>query len=481
MWQTLKSVISPNSNKSRYSSISSIQFNDFFSKVGETLKQNLTDNDLPIHVYDNPEIDEVFNFYEININSVLKELLNLPNRRSLDVLDMENKLLRISAPVIAPFLTHIFNLSLYHGKIPSDFKLARVTPIFKGQGDTNDPNNYRAISVVSTVAKIFEKNVKTPLITHFENNNLMSAYQFAYLKNRSTQTALHQILDECMYNTDIGNLNMVCCLDLSKGFDTLSHEIILHQFKKYGITSTNLLWFQSYLSNRQQMIKFDSNISSVNYLNTGVPQGTVLGPIIFLIYVNDLTKINNTIPATIIMYADDTTLLCKGKTALELKSNTEASLRYVHQWFKSNRLIVNPNKSFVMPIASLYKVKTIPNEICIMLDDTRLMFCNEIKLLGIYIDQTLSFTAQVDYIRKKVCPKIGLIHRLRHFLSQDTLNTVYLTTIQPIFDYCLSVWGKVSVQNHQKLQKRCARAVTGIFDHDISSASLIKKFTLDEH
>ena len=106
-------------------------------------------------------MDEVFNFYEINVNSVLKELLNLPNRRSLDVLDMNNKLLHISPPAIAPVIKHIFNLSLYHGKIPSDFKLARVTPIFKGLGHTNDPNNYRPISVVSTVANIFEKNVKT--------------------------------------------------------------------------------------------------------------------------------------------------------------------------------------------------------------------------------------------------------------------------------------------------------------------------------
>jgi hypothetical protein len=278
---------------------------------------------------------------------------------------MDQKLLRLSAPAISQCLTHVFNLSLFHGCLPSDFKLARITPVYKGKGDKDDPSNYRPLSVVPTVVKIFEKAVKCQLIDYLESNNLLSPSQSAYMKNRSTQTALHQIVDECMNNIDKNYANIICCLDLSKGFDTLNHEILLSKMSKYGINGRNIEWFKSYLVNRTQIVRNNSDTSSLHTVNTGVPQGTVLGPILFLLYVNDLA--NNVPYGIIVMYADDTSIICKGLTPQELKSNVENALKYVSKWFNDNRLVVNFNKSCILPVASAHHIKTFYNNMSIMI------------------------------------------------------------------------------------------------------------------
>ena len=129
--------------------------------------------------------------------------------------------------------------------LPSDWKIARVTPIFKNKGDKSDPNNYRSISVVPTIAKIIEKGVKLQIVKYLTNNNLLTQSQSAYRENHSTQTALHHLVNECMSNIDSGCLNLLCCLDLSKGFDSLNHELLLHKLTKYGISPTVIQWFKS--------------------------------------------------------------------------------------------------------------------------------------------------------------------------------------------------------------------------------------------
>ena len=455
MWNILKQIL-PSKKCTTSTDIQPDNFNEYFS----TIELNIsTPSD--------------FQFLEINSNFILKELLKLGPKPKLDLFHFDNKLLHLSSPLIAPLLAHIYNLSLLSGTLPQDFKIARVSPIYKGKGDKSDPGNYRPISVTATLSKIIEKYVKTQLISHLQTNNLLSPYQSAYLKNHSTQTALHHLIDTCINNIDQGYSNLITMLDLSKGFDVLNINILLYKLKKYGITDSTYNWFHSYTTSRQQYVCINHTTSKLATLNLGVPQGTVLGPILFLIYTNDLLSTCNSDFS--ITYADDTSLGCKGDSSISLQTTMNDLLEKVSSWFNVNRLIVNPSKSNFITISTRHHVSNLQN-ISIYLNNQKLQQCSSTSLLGVHIDENLTFHQHIQSLNSKISSKISLLHRLRQILPQQSLNTIYLTTVQSLFDYCITVWGpssKTNITSLQKLQNRCARAVTGIFDYNISVSSLI--------
>ena len=184
-----------------------------------------------------------------------KFLYKLKTRTTLDISDINIYLLKASAHLITPSLNHIFNLSLYSGILPSDLKIARVTPVYKKSGDPADVSNYRPISVISNISKILEKLVKVQLMHHLTKFKLLSCSQFAYIKGKSTQLAIHTVTERFLQNIENGNLTTACFLDLSICFDTILHPVILEKLKNFGIIGTENFWFQSYLSQRTQIVK----------------------------------------------------------------------------------------------------------------------------------------------------------------------------------------------------------------------------------
>ena len=256
-------------------------FNDFFAPVGEKLTSKFGDVTLPN--FDVTLPSNQFEFLSINPNYVLEELLSLPNKSSLDILNMDSKLLRLASPIIVQVIAHIFNLSLALGTLPADWKIARVTPIYKNIGPRDNPSNYRPISVVSNVTKIIEKHVKGQLVEFLLKNNLLCHEQHAYLKNHSTTTALHSLTEHWLDNINSSEINGLCQLDLSKGFDTVNIEILLYKLAKYGFSDQSLFWFKSYFIDRSQVVSCNGKLSKPNSLSMGIPQGTVLGPLFYLL------------------------------------------------------------------------------------------------------------------------------------------------------------------------------------------------------
>ena len=289
IWKLLKQVLPSSKTPCNIpSSMTADDFNSFFTSVGEKLTNGFNSNHLPDIFVDRPSCS--FTFSHISSNFVYKSLSSLPNNMVSDVLNFDNFLLKTASPVISDCLCYLFNQCFFSSTFPNDWKKALVTPIYKGKGKSNDPSNYRPISITSTISKIFESAIKKQVIEYLKVNNLISSHQSAYLSGRSKQTALHTVVDELSKNIDHGYISVICAVDMAKGFDTICHNVLLHKLSFYGFNQNSVNFFRSYLSNRCQKVKLDNGISSDMPIKIGVPQGSILGPLLYLIYVNDLYR-----------------------------------------------------------------------------------------------------------------------------------------------------------------------------------------------
>ena len=251
------------------------------STIGEKVSTKLHKQD--VQEWKNPSPIYSFTFESICVETVYNDLQSLDCESNSDVLNLDTKLLKLSANVICKPLTHLFNLSLNSKIIPGEWKLARITPIYKGTGDIHLETNYRPISVLSHIAKIFEKRVHEQLVHYLEFHSLITPYQSAYLKKHSTVTCPHRVVDDMCESIDDGLVCGVCFLDIEKCFDTINHDILLQKLKHYGIGGNAFDWFRDYLCGRRQCVRVDNITSELRPCPIGVPQGSILGPILFLL------------------------------------------------------------------------------------------------------------------------------------------------------------------------------------------------------
>ena len=256
-------------------------FNKHFTEIGPKLVSELGETPRRFEEYITPS-NSNFNLNLVTPLEVRQQLNNLPANKATGLDKIPCRLVKEAAPIIAESICKIFTCSIVTGVFPSDWTAARVTPIHKTQAK-NDLNNYRPISVISPIAKAFERMVYTQLYEYLSINNLLSKYQSGFRRLHSTTTALLDATTEWFLNMDMGKLNSVVFLDLSKAFDTVDHSILLKKLSLYGISQESLIWFSSYLSNRKQQCFVNGHLSVPRTITCGVPQGSILGPLLFLI------------------------------------------------------------------------------------------------------------------------------------------------------------------------------------------------------
>ena len=446
-------------------------FNDFFVQVGQKISDSFNKETLN---WKNPECIYKFKFSEVLEDDVLKLLKQLPCDSNIDILDVDCKLLNIASPYISKTLTAIFNLSLKTGFVLDDWKYARVTPIYKGKGDKEVLSNYRPISVVSHLAKIVEKLVQNQFIAYLLSHNFITIEQSAFLSNHSTVTCLHRVVDDWHEALNEREIVAVCFLDISKCFDAISHELLLLKLKYHGVQENELEWFKSYLTGRKQMVTINGNLSKPKNVTIGIPQGGVLGPVLFLLFINDITQ--NVNKGTCNIFADDVAIYCNGSDVSEVELKLQLCINEIDEWYNNNRLKINADKTNVILISS--HAKHVRKELNVNLRGTKLKQVDSVRYLGLIIDSKLRWDNHVKHLCKTLSYNVASLRRLSNTLNTTLLNTLYKSTIQPCIDYACSVWGNCSLKNRdliRRIQKRAARIVSKQYgSRDVSVSALFK-------
>ena len=382
----MPSSININGNNLENSNDIAEAFNDYFINVGQSLAGKFKNTSMGAcaKYLKCCNKNTIFLFPPTN-NEIFNIINSLKSKMSTKDKNIPSFFVKLAANLLSPYLNIFFSYVFQLGIFPNSLKIASVTPIYKSN-DRNEVSNYRPISVLPCLSKILEKLIKTRITKFFDLHNLFYHNQYGF---RSKHSTIHAILKLTSSLYDSMNNKKYSCLvfiDLKKAFDTVCHQRLLLKLNHYGIRGVALELLSSYLNNRMQYVNINGTSSSCKYNTYGVPQGSVLGPLLYLIYVNDLP---NSLNSTPILYADDTCVLVEGSTLEELEIKINSEMNKISQWMQANLLTINTNKTSIMVLQP-----TIPKEIStihLKINNVSISNCNSVKYLGILIIKNLTF------------------------------------------------------------------------------------------
>ena len=360
---------------------------------------------------------------------------------------------------IASPLCSIINQSFNTGVFPDELKIARVVPIHKA-GDKLLVTNYRPISILPFFSKIFEKLMHNRLMKYLDTNDILTNNQYGFRNKSSTHLALLNLTDIITKELENNNFSIGVFIDLSKAFDTINHTILLQKLGRYGIRGTILDWFHSYLNNRTQYVNINDSNSDPLPVTVGVPQGSILGPLLFIIYINDIVNVfalMNTI-----MFADDTNLFFSNKDLSILFKTVNNELEKIAKWFKCNRLSLNLDKTSYIIFTTRNK-KIIDTNLDIKIDGITLELVQKTKFLGVIINSHLNWKDHIQLVQSKISKNIGILYKISSKLPINILKSLYFTLIQPYYQYCNIVWatGKsLALDSLFRTQKKVIRIIS---------------------
>lgn len=449
-WRGIKSIINLDNSSSIASSLLvqnqlisdpkqvANEFNNYFSKIAENLQSKIHSEGQDFRNYlNNPNENTIFLEPTTSLEVLNTISFNIKNKGT-GPHSVQHKILLLIKNIIAKPLADILNLSFETGIYIDKLKISRVVPIFKEKGSNLSAENYRPISLLSNINKIFEKIIHKRVYDFMEKHKLIYPNQFGFRQFHSTVHALTYMTESIRSSIDDNKFVAGIFIDLQKAFDTVDHDILLKKLDHYGIRGLANNWFRSYLQNRKQFVSIPDGESDMALMNYGVPQGSVLGPLLFLIYINDLH--NAILHSKTCHFADDTAILNSNNSLKQLQKHVNIDLKHLCHWLKANKISLNAGKTELMIFRNPHKL--INYNLKIKINGKIIIPSSKIKYLGVILDPHLNGSEHVNYIAPKLNRAVGMLSKLRHYVSHQTLLNVYHAIFGSIMTYGCITWGQ---------------------------------------
>ena len=403
-------------------------------------------------------VGKSFSFEPVAYTSVLKLLQQLNPHKSAGIDNLTGKFLKEGAPVLAAPITNLINLSISLSSFPDDCKIAKLKPLYKKEAKTK-PKNYRPISLLPLISKIIERIIHDQTQVFLDENKILFTYQSGFRKHYSTDTCLSYLTDRVRNGFEKGSLTGMILIDLQKAFDTIDHKILTEKMSCLGFAESTIRWYKSYLTNRYFIVNVGNDFSSPGKLLCGVPQGSILGPLLFLLYVNDMPQAVN---SNLLLYADDTCLIYTGKDINTIEEQLNTDFSSLCDWFVDNKLSVHfgEEKTKSILFGTKRQLKN-QRDLDLRYGDLKIKQHSKVTYLGCILDNDLSGESMATKVLRLVNNRLKFLYRKQKFLTLSLRRLLCNALIQLHYDYACSAWypslNKRLSKKIQTSQNKCIR------------------------
>ena len=445
--------------------------NNFYTNVGSSVEAKIPGSKKSFQDYLGNSNHMPILLNECSLDEVIKLINNISISKACGPFSIPTKILKEFSNILSPIITVLVNKSLKEGIFPNLLKSALVCPIYK-KSDKTKCENYRPISLLSNLSKIFERVMYNRINNFLDTNSIIYDLQFGFRKKHSTNHALLSIIETIRHNMDNKIFSCGVFVDLEKAFDTVKHSILLSKLHHYGIQGVSNDWVKSYLSNRTQSVSVNGAKSDVSNVTCGVPQGSILGPLLFIIYINDMHR--SLLKSSVYHFADDTNLIFSHENPAMIAKVMNSQLAILYDWLCANRLSLNVGKTEFTIFRPFSKLTD--DRITLKLAGTKIFESLKVKYLGIILDSKLSWKIHIDELCKKLGRTVGMLYKIRHQCNKKVLRSLYFSLFESYLSYGLPVWGSANQALIEKLfilQKKAIRAIT-FSEYDAHTSPLFK-------